>query len=924
MLACLALAAPAVVRAAPCIPVITAAITPNASIALPGQTVNFTISYTNTCMALASTLDFGDGNMMVLGPPYPKSVSHVYAQPGTENLTLSIVIVNAVIIARTTVTIANPAMFSLTAAPTSVIAGQAVNFTASTGRTAIPGAYVDFGDGSLQVLSAPTQVLIHHYNNPSLYTARLLITGQGVSYAQAQVNVALNPVQVPIGQVYSSFLVGSPVLAGTDTSIALTYRIITPYIAGSGGVSPLQVIVELADRKGHVVQRSDPFVPPYNPNAPNDVQTVLIPYTVPADAGGDYLVRLYVRVDQGGTVAVGRALPLQIIGGPDPAPIVNNQFHASGAVLTNSGTNRGGYNVNLGLTTALQWSSDEVLLTGLFDPVSKKVDPLFTFQSATPAPVTAPNATPAPNSSTTSADSGTVTPPPTNTGTPIPNAAAPVPSPQPGHTVGPTPPGSGTPTAAPQPTPKTALTDLEMAALTVADAAASPAPQPQPQTGAPAPAGATPAAVPAPAPAPAPAPTPTPQPPLQFKDVIGRTDASLPAVIGNKETLRGLDLTYGLPSGWTLHGGGGYFQLPSNSTTERSGELFDFTKGWAGNTDTFRIAYSRNQDDVNKFVSTGTTGPLDVTAGVFEWNEGLTPHLKALLTGGISSTQPLSGGGAAYADDVDKADLNYSVGATTLDVEYHNAAAQFGTLSGASALSDRAGGAGSLSFMTSPISTLALTYGRDNVRSVFSSTSATALNFSITPPKYPGITFGLERDAALAPGADTVTNTINLGLSKTGPSSLTLTGTIASADDSLQPSTSSTTRTGVLNYQFTNGPHNFGAGLNATSTTSASSSAGVSEAVNYGFTFGGRVPPNTMGTLAAPTRNFEVKFVLTNANMRAQTSGSHTGLLTGLLSYHLTPQLAPGVEFNYQKHYDQDPAMDATTSLFRFRLDVNM
>src|SRR5271169_6975050 len=76
--ACVALAAPAVVRAAPCIPVITAAITPNASIALPGQTVNFTISYTNTCMALASTLDFGDGNMMVLGPPYPKSVSHVY------------------------------------------------------------------------------------------------------------------------------------------------------------------------------------------------------------------------------------------------------------------------------------------------------------------------------------------------------------------------------------------------------------------------------------------------------------------------------------------------------------------------------------------------------------------------------------------------------------------------------------------------------------------------------------------------------------------------------------------------------------------------------------------------------------------------------------------------------------------------------
>ncbi len=912
-------------------------VTPNASIALAGQPISITVNVQGPGASSAiSFLNFGDGSgILGLDPPYPRVVSHAYALPGTYNITLSIIgVLNP--IGTATVRIVNPASFSLTAAPTSVIAGQAVNFTAVTG-VAIPGAFVDFGDGTSAPAPAPYNQLVHRYQSPAIYTARLGIVGQGVSFAQTQVAVSTNPVNVPVGQIYSSFLVGSPVLAGTDTSIALTYRIFTPFVIGSSGVSPLQAIVELTDSKGNVIQRSDPYALPFTQQNVNAPQTVMIPYTVPADAGGDYLIRVYVRVNTGGTVAVARAQPLQIIGGPDPAPLVNNAFHASGAVLSSSGTNRGGYGVNMGLTTALQWATDELLLTGTFDPVSKKIDPVVAFQSATPAPVTAPAATSAPNASTSQVDSGQVPAPPTNSSG---QATPPVASPPPGNQKTPQP-NASVPPNLPTPTPSATQPSKSQDASVAAEGSASsgipaspaPAPSTTPPSG---PSNATgsaaeqagPAVTPAPAPAPAPAsapgaPTPA-SPGLSFKDVIGRTDAAMPSVIGSKETLRGIDATYALQSGWTLHGGGGYLQLPSNSTTERTGELLDVIRAWDAGADSFRLAFSRNQDDTNKFVQTGTTGPLDVTAGVFEFTDQLTPHIKALLTGGRSDTQPETDGLPAYDDSVDQADVVYNVGSTTFDMQYHNAGPQFGTLSGASALSDRAGGGATLNLTTSPISTLALVYGNDLVRSVFSRTTNSNATFNIVPPKWPGITVGLERDTALAPGSDSLTKTANFGISKTGISSITISGVIAAVSDALMPQAYSTTRTGVFTYQYANGGHTFGAGVNATNTTSAASTGTVTESLNYGFTFGGHAPPNPGGLPLPPSRNFETKFVLSNVNMRALTSGGHTATLTGLLSWHVTPQLAPGVEFNYQRHYDDEPTLDTETSFARFRLDVNI
>ena len=449
---------------------------------------------------------------------------------------------------------------------------------------------------------------------------------------------------------------------------------------------------------------------------------------------------------------------------------------------------------------------------------------------------------------------------------------------------------------------------------------------PAPQTATPPPAAAQPAPAAAPPPPAPPAQNTQPAvPSVQFKDVAGRTDASLPAIIGNKETLRGIDATYNLISGWTFQGGGGWFQLPSESTTERTGGLLDITKTWNGGNESFRVAYSDNQDNVNKFVPTGSAGPLSVSAGVFELTKELMPHIKALLTGGMSSTRQMNASGPNLNDSVGKEDVNYSLGSTTIDLEYHNAGPQFGTLSGATALTDRAGGAAAVSLAPSSDSAFQFNYGREYTRSLASATSTAVANFNITPPKWPGIALTLERDTAQAPGTSTTTKTANLGLTKSGISSISITGTVAAVSDALAPENYSVSRTGVFQYQYANGPHNFGAGLNATNTTSVNPTSSFTESLNYGFTFGGKTPPNTTGVpMSAATRNFELKLVLTNVNARAVTADSHTDTLTGLLSWHLTPQLAPGIEGNYVRIFANDPAMDSHTSFLRVRLDVNI
>src|ERR1700674_5284142 len=821
-------------------PVLT--LTANTVVALVGQTITFAASDTaNT----DTSLSFGDSTAPVfLVPPYPVTTTHAYNAVGTYTavLTEPACGLSCASAARLTITIVDPASFSLTATPTTALAGQPVRFHASNSGRSLPSEFIRFGDGSAAPVPTSNFFVNHAYAAPGTYTATLHAnnTGQDVVLARAVVRVQPNLTRVPIGQIYSAGLAESPVLAGSNANIILTYRINSPLVVRFDGLTSLQAIVELDDARGLVVRRADPVPLRIAQSAINDAQTTLIPYSVPIDAGGAYLLRVYISVDEGGVVALGHPQPLTIIPGPDPGPVVKSQFRANGTAETRAPGAAGGANVNLGRTTAVQWPYDLLSLTGTFDPTSKRIDALATLQSATPAPLTAPDATPGP---------GQINPvtstPGTSSGSPAPtvsNTLAPGGTPPP--TAPPTPSGTPEPTPGPVHTPKPPVA-YRSPTDAPADRLAFAPPTPTPvKTGTPAPgASAAPATIetPAPTPAPQPAATPPPLPSLQFKDVLGRTDVDLPALIGGKETLRGLDATYVKTSGWTFHGGAGYAQLASQATTERTGQLFDIAKKWGPNSaDAFRVAYTRSQDNVNKFVPTSGLNPLDVRAGVFEVTDALTPHLTATLTGGKSSTRDELGATPSLSDASDKALLAYAVGSLTANYEYHNGGPAFGAGNGASAQFDRAGSTASVALPTSMISNVTLLWGRDDQRSVLNHTSTGSVVFSMTPANAPTLNLALERDRAVAAGIDNTTRIWHIVLVRFG---ITAHDQLTSAVNGTNPDQNSLTRNASLLYALTSGAHVIGLGLVGTQTVTSTSSATLNENASYSFTFGGRPAP---------------------------------------------------------------------------------
>jgi hypothetical protein len=902
-------------------------LTANTVVALIGQTITFAASDT---VNNETFLSFGDSTATaLLTPPYPVTTTHAYNAAGTYTAVLTQVAcgLGCPTPAQLTITILDPASFSLTATPTTALAGQPVRFHASNSGRSLPSEFIRFGDGSAAPVPTSNFFVNHAYAAPGVYTATLHANNAGldVVLALAVVRVQPNLTRVPIGQIYSAVLAESPVLAGNDANIILTYRINSPLVVRFDGLTSLQAIVELDDARGHVVRRADPVPLRIAQSAINDVQTTLIPYSVPIDAGGAYLLRVYIRVDEGGIVALGHPQALTIIPGPDPGPVVKSQFRANGTAETRAPGAAGGANVNLGLTTAVQWPFDLLSLTGTFDPTSKRIDSLATLQSATPAPLTAPNATPGP---------GQINPvtstPGTSTGSPVPtesSTVAPGGTPPPPPAATPTPSGTTAPTSGPVHTPKLSPVAYRSPADAPAEPLAFAPPTPAPaRTGTPAPGpSAAPAttetSTPTPTPAPQPAATPPPAPTLQYKDVLGRTDVDLPALIGGKETLRGLDATYVKTSGWTFHGGAGYAQLASQTTTERTGQLFDIAKKWGLNSaDAFRVAFTRSQDNVNKFVPTSGLNPLDVRAGVFEFTDALTPHLTATLTGGKSSSRDETGATPSLSDASDKALLAYAVGSLIANYEYHNGGPAFGAGNGASAQFDRAGSTASLALPTSMISNVTLLWGRDDQRSVLNHTSTGSVAFGMTPANAPTLNLTLERDRAVAAGIDNTTRIAHIVLVRSG---ITADYQLTSAVNGANPDQNSVTRNASLLYALTSGAHVIGLGLVGTQTVSSTSSATFNENASYSFTFGGHPAPlgQSMGGVA---RNFQVQMSATNMNMRGPASEGHTLNLTGLLTWHVTPQFAPGLEVVSQRHYDNDPALNTQSSSMRLRLDVTI
>jgi hypothetical protein len=198
--------------------------------------------------------------------------------------------------------------------------------------------------------------------------------------------------RVPQGAIFSTLPVAASVLAGDDTNILVTYRVVTPPFSGVvvSTRPSLQAIVDLLDEQHHLISRGDPVLIPYADFAGGAIQTAQIPYTVPSDARGLYYVQVYLRTGEiGGMVARGEIAPLMVTGGPDPEMVVTSEMHVTGSIesgpripvggtsgtVPNSGFS-GDFNANLKLGVA----EPTYALTGssVLNPTSRRLDPLFT------------------------------------------------------------------------------------------------------------------------------------------------------------------------------------------------------------------------------------------------------------------------------------------------------------------------------------------------------------------------------------------------------------------------------------------------------------------------------------------------------------------------------------------------------------------
>ena len=236
----------------------------------------------------------------------------------------------------------------------------------------------------------------------ALLAAAAVLNG-GPALAQA------GALRVPVGAIYSSIPMPSPVLAGNDTSIIVSYDVLTPPSGFSfGNVPAMQAIVELEDAHRVTLQRMDPVPVPTAVFGGGTVQTLTIPVTVPSDAAGLYYVRTYMRAaGLGGTVAIGPRSPLMVIAGPDPSAKIASQVRANGSIevgpritvsstgVTSSGSASGSFDSSF--KTALQYPDHTLTFGTSFNASSRRVDPLVTLTPPSSGPINSPMQTTAPS-----------------------------------------------------------------------------------------------------------------------------------------------------------------------------------------------------------------------------------------------------------------------------------------------------------------------------------------------------------------------------------------------------------------------------------------------------------------------------------------------------------------------------------------------
>lgn len=898
------------------------------------------------------TVNFGDGNTQQIAYA-TATIQHTYTAVGTYTIQVSgPVTTNA--LARGLTRIGTSADVIFATSTVSVVAQtQALRVmapTVSTGSPAQimvtlipPGGFsanpvqLLYGDGTSTTVRA-TGLYPHAYGQPGVYTVSLVSLTNGMTLATSQLTVNGITPRVPIGQIYGTTFTLSPILAGDETTVLVQFSIAVPTL--SSVADPIEAYVDLLTTKGKLVRRSDLFeILPGQYSGPG-VKTVKIPYSTPLDAAGTYLVKVTLLSAQGGTIVTGPPATLIIIGGPDPLPKVQTDFHSSGAIEVGPHAGEPGITFDPSIANALIFPTYSVGITGLFDPVSRRSDPVFTLKSGAQQVVRGPDATPPPaNPSASPAPAVGATEP-----------AGPMPTP-PGPLAGGAISGSSTflgslnkqtPPPSPRPTPAAAASAPAVPAAGAATAAptgasgpsgsaaagqpaANPAPG-GPSTSSPGAAEPATSATPlaqtsSPLPQTAPADTSPqaapPSPSHPYQGVYGRGQATLPTLLGGGTTLRGLDIVDSAGDGPTTYQVGyGYTSLGTPTTSAERGSIADIARTF-GNGGIARVAYFGRQDDPVTYASTPTgTGPLTADSEVLEFTSPTLGPLSFTATGAISEAHSLI---QAYrVDDAsDKFTLAFTKPTYNFTFDYHNAGGLFAVGGGSSATSDRVGFASASTIQLYTVASLALGYTKDETRSAFSRQSDAFVTLNVTLPAQNTLQLGVRRDTQRTPTSDTDNDTANFNLGgKLGIATVSMSGSLTAMRDMLDAANGSTTRTASLQYAVQQNAHALGIGINATDLSGMSQNSTIGESLTYGFPFLGHIVNGAL------VHGVELQLSATNTTTHAPFMGTVDQALSAIFSYHLTQHLALGVRNEYTWHRDAQNLGNTKASALRLRLDL--
>ncbi len=317
---------------------------------------------------------------------------------------------------------------TLNVAPVTAPLGTSMTFSGTIsgiGVGAAPPAFVlDYGDGTAPqaIPAAPLVVnpfsFVHRYAQTGFYSACVKENGKCVATVSPVVLAPAISPRVPSGTIYSSMFTLSPVLSGGQTDILVVYKVNAP--AGASGTDPMEAYVDLLDQKGNLIHRSDTFEISIADFSGPGTKTVKIPYLVPTDAVGTYGVVVTFRSAQGGTIMRSNPMALLIIGGPDPSPRLSADFHSTGSVEIGPHAGSPGVTFDPGMSLGLLLPNSTGTLSGLFDPVSHRADPVLTVKSGAATGVAAPDTSPVPAGGPSPAPGATQSAAPAATSAPSP------------------------------------------------------------------------------------------------------------------------------------------------------------------------------------------------------------------------------------------------------------------------------------------------------------------------------------------------------------------------------------------------------------------------------------------------------------------------------------------------------------------------